>query len=56
MGRDGFPFYGEDFATDIETAKKLLEKIENRTASDNDLKEFSEVTTVIVKYASENKD
>ena len=56
MGRDSLPVYGEDFASDIETAKKLLSKIESRKATDNDLKEFLEVTAEIVKYASENKD
>ena len=56
MGRDTFPVYGEDFATDIETAKKLISKIESRTATDNDLKEFLEISAEIVKYASENKD
>lgn len=56
MGFDSFPVYGEDFASDIETAKKLLSKIESRKATDNDLKEFLEVTAEIVKYASENKD
>lgn len=56
MGRDGAPWYGEDFATSIETARKLIGKIESGTATDNDLKEFLEVTAEIVKYASENKD
>lgn len=56
MGFDTFPVYGEDFATDIETAKKLLSKIESRTASDKDLEEFSKVSTAIVEYASKNKD
>ena len=54
MGIVGAPYYGEDFATDIETAKKLLSKIETRTASNEDLKEFTEVVASIVKYASEN--
>lgn len=53
MGKAGFPYYGEDFATDIETAKKLLAKIESRTATAEDLKEFAEVTAEIVKYAVE---
>lgn len=56
MGWDGVPVYGEDFATDIETAKALLSKIENRTATEKDLEEFSEVSKAIVEYASKNKD
>lgn len=54
MGFDWAIVYGKDFATDIETAKKLLSKIETRTSSNEDLKEFTEVVASIVKYASEN--
>lgn len=54
MGIVGAPYYGEDFATDIETAKKLLEKIESRTATEKDFKEFEEVSKAIVNYASKN--
>lgn len=56
MGWSSYPVYGEDFATDIETAKALLSKIESRTASDKDLEEFSKVSTAIVEYASKNKN
>lgn len=56
MGYPNMPVYGEDFATDIETAKALLSKIESRTASDKDLEEFIKVSTAIVNYASKNKD
>ena len=56
MGRDLYPVYGDDFASNIETAEILLSKIKNRKSTDNDLKEFLEVTAEIVKYASENKD
>lgn len=56
MGRLGYPWYGEDFATLTETAKKLITKIELGKATDEDLKEFLEVSAEIVKYASENKN
>mgnify|MGYP003413207531 CR=1 FL=1 len=54
MGIPYLPVYGEDLATDIETAKKLLEKIESRTATEKDFKEFEEVSKAIVNYASKN--
>lgn len=54
MGRDLYPVYGDDFASSIETAEKLLSKIKDRKATDEDLKEFLEVSAEIVKYASEN--
>ena len=56
MGFDWAIVYGKDFATDLETAKALLSKIESRTETDKDLEEFSKVSTAIVEYASKNKD
>lgn len=56
MGRLGYPWYGEDFATLTETAKKLIAKIEVGKATDEDLKEFLEVSAEIVEHASKNKD
>lgn len=52
MGWIGAPLYGEDFATSIETAKKLIEKIESGKFDEKDVEELSEVNAEIIKYAT----
>lgn len=56
MGWDGVPLYGDDFATDIETAEKLLAKIKSGKVSKEELNEFLEVASAIVDHAFKNKD
>ena len=56
MGIDFYPAYGDDFASDIETAEKLLTKIKSGKASNDELNEFLEVAEEIVNHAFKNKD
>jgi hypothetical protein len=52
MGFNFFPVYGEDLASVIETAKRLIEKIESGKFDETTLKEFANVNEEIIKYAS----
>lgn len=54
MGYNWAPAYGDDFATDIETAEKLLAKIKSGKATDDELKEFLSVASDIVAHASKD--
>ena len=51
MGKAGLPYYGEDLANAIETAKKLIEKVESNVFTADTLVELAEVNTEIIKYA-----
>lgn len=50
MGFDWAPAYGDDFATTVETAEKLLAKIKSGKADESERKEFLEVAEEIAKY------
>ena len=54
MGKPGAPWYGEDLATAIETAKKLIAKIETNKYTNETLKELADVNADIIKYANKN--
>lgn len=54
MGIDWAPVYGDDFATDIETAEKLLAKIKSGKATEDELVEFQRVAYEIVAHASKD--
>lgn len=54
MGIDWWPAYGDDFATDIETAETLLAKIKSGKATEDELKEFLSVAHDIVAHASKD--
>ena len=56
MGIHTFPVYGEDLGSAIETAKKLIAKIESNKYDEQDLKDLAEVNAEIIKYAIANKD
>lgn len=54
MGFHTYPVYGEDLGSLIETAKKLIAKIESNKFDEQDLKELANVNAEIIKYASAN--
>lgn len=54
MGWDSLPLYGDDFASAVETAEKIIAKIKRGKATDKELEELSDVVSTIVKHASEN--
>ena len=54
MGFDFAPVYGEDLGSAIETAKKLIAKIESNKFDEQDLKELANVNAEIIRYASAN--
>lgn len=56
MGWHSLPVYGKDFASAIETAKKLIAKIESNKYDEQDLKDLAEVNAEIIKHATANKD
>ncbi len=56
MGYANLPVYSEDLANAIETAKKLIAKIESNKYDEKDIKELAEVNAEIVKYATTNED
>ena len=56
MGYVGYPVYGEDLASVIETAKLLIERIESGKADEATLKELANVNAEIIKYATTDKN
>ena len=51
MGRAGAPLYAEDFANALETAKRLIAKIESNKYDEADLDELASVNAEIIEYA-----
>ena len=47
MGRDGFPVYGEDLGSAIETAEEVIAKIKTNKYDKEDLVELDKALTEI---------
>lgn len=56
MGRVGFPFYGEDIGSAIETADKMLAKIKSNKFAKSDLKTLAEAMAHIILAYNDFKD
>ena len=47
MGYDGWPVYGKDLGSAIETAEKIIAKIKSNKFDKEDLKDLDKVLTAI---------
>ena len=56
MGRDGFPVYGEDLGSAIETAEKVLSKIKTNKYDKKDLVELDKALTEIKAVITKDEE
>lgn len=56
MGRVGFPFYGKDIGSAIETAEKILAKIKTNKFDKADLTALSDALAEIVATCNGDED
>ena len=56
MGKAGFPLYGEDLGSAIETAEKVIAKIKTNKYSKKDLVELEKALTEIKAVVAKDED